>query len=164
MMGIPARVVGILVVVAALAAAIWLGWGAIRFWTFSPQDIGRLLGPVMLTALLLERSLEVLLTPWRAGGADDLAEDAVALRAYKAKTRQIAFLMGLSIGLVLSVAGIRAIAPFLDPEASAKLPAYQQSVILMLDVLLTGAVLAGGADWLHQFVTVFTTYFDKAKA
>jgi hypothetical protein len=164
--------------------AVWLKSQLVQFWTFTVQDVARLLTPLVLTALFIERALEVLLTPWRGKEADQLAgkmEEAkklveqgnaqfqqnlsqarVDLVAYKAETRQVAFLSALALGIVVSALGIRGLEPFFEPNAFGKLPPAQHSLLRGVDVLLTGALLGGGADGLHKLVSVFTNYMDTS--
>lgn len=52
---------------------------------------------------------------------------------------------------------------FVDPGAFASLPDVHQRLFRATDVLLSGAVLGGGSDALHQMVLVFTNYFEGAK-
>ncbi len=40
----------------------------------------------------------------------------------------------------------------------------QRRLFRTADVLLTGAVLGGGSDGLHQLVSVFTNYMESAAA
>jgi hypothetical protein len=51
---------------------------------------------------------------------------------------------------------------FLDPGAFASLSQLQQRLLRTTDALLTGAVLGGGSDALHQLVLVFTNFMGTA--
>jgi len=51
---------------------------------------------------------------------------------------------------------------FLDPNAFSSLPLLHQRLFRTTDVLMTGAVLGGGSDALHQLVLVFTNFFQSA--
>ena len=53
--------------------------------------------------------------------------------------------------------------PFVDPAALDSLPLMHQRLFRTVDVLMTGAVLGGGSDALHQMVLVFTNFFERAK-
>ncbi len=180
--GVKWLAVGISVIGVVLA--VLLKSQLVQFWTFTAQDVARLLTPLILTALFIERALEVFLTPWRGEGAEQISrglEEAkklvaqgkapaeqhqsqaeAALIAYKAKTRQIAFLLALAFGIVISALGIRGLEPFFEPSAFGKLPSAQHALLSGVDVLLTGALLGGGADGLHKLVSVFTNYMDAA--
>ena len=58
--------------------------------------------------------------------------------------------------------GIRVLEMFIDPTVFATLPHIQQRLFRTTDVLLTGAVLGGGSDALHQLVLVLTNFFQSA--
>ena len=64
------------------------------------------------------------------------------------------------IGIIVSALGVRAIGMLVDPAVFAKLPAFQRSAFKVTDVVLTGALLGGGADGLHKIVSVFTNFMD----
>jgi hypothetical protein len=51
---------------------------------------------------------------------------------------------------------------FVDPSAFETLPHVQQRLFTATGMLLTGAVLSGGSDALHQLVLVFTNFFQSA--
>jgi len=71
----------------------------------------------------------------------------------------MAFLMALALGMTISAIGLRGLEFFLDPNS---VTAQQKVVFHALDVLVTGALLAGKADGLHKMVLVFTSYADKS--
>lgn len=48
--------------------------------------------------------------------------------------------------LRLAAVGVRALQPFAEPNAFAQLPEYQRYLFTGVDVLLSAALLAGGAD------------------
>ena len=96
-----------------------------------------------------------------ARSAEELSSADNELREYKGETKQMAFLMALALGMTISAIGLRGLEFFLDPN-SLNLPAQQKVVFHALDVLVTGALLAGKADGLHKMVLVFTSYADKS--
>ena len=57
----------------------------------------------------------------------------------------------------------RVLEMFLNPAAFESLPDIHQRLFRTTDVLMTGAVLGGGSDALHQMVLVFTGFFESAK-
>lgn len=50
----------------------------------------------------------------------------------------------------------------MDPAVFQTLPHVQQRLFRTTDVLMTGAVLGGGSDALHQLVMVFTNFMGTA--
>jgi len=48
-----------------VAITFWLKPEVIQWWTFGPADVTRILTPLVLVALFIERALEVFITTWR---------------------------------------------------------------------------------------------------
>jgi hypothetical protein len=173
------KVGAVIIAAVGVAVAASVRSQMVQYWTFTPQDVARALTPLMLTALFIERTLEVFLTPWRGGDADELERQIAAAKSastpnasvassleqkfllYRSATRQIAFLAGLGLGTIISALGVRAMQPFFEPNAFQALPTLQQTLLTGIDVLVSGALLAGGASGLHQLVLVFTNFFEK---
>jgi hypothetical protein len=145
--------------------------------TFVPKDAGQFLAtmaPLVLVSLFIERALEVFMTTWRGPDAARLTQEArlaaaggtggrteaAALLGYKATTQRIAFLTGIGLGVVVSALGVRGLGQFVDLAAFEHLEPFQRDWFNACDVLLTGAVLGGGADGLHKFIVAFTTFLD----
>jgi hypothetical protein len=173
-----------LVVLVAMGAIIFiynLNPGVIRFKGFSAAEFTQQLTPLVLIALFIERSLEVFLNVWRGGQETKLqrtvdkasqcakvdptklsvlhdAEDALA--DYRHATQQIAIPAALTLGILISALGIRGLGTLLDRVEFGKLPGPQQIWFTIADVLMTGALLGGGSDFVHQVITTFTDLMD----
>ncbi|MDR3727803.1 MAG: hypothetical protein P4K86_12250 [Terracidiphilus sp.] len=173
-------------IVLALLALGWLKTQPLTFTAFGPADVLNRLTPLILTAGIIERSVEVLISPWRdpeanrhataiaaakaAPEPDDQAKaqkvqtvaDATdSLTVYTGVTQRYAFITGLTLGLIASLAGISAFMPFLanGKDALNALPAAQHALFSGFDIVLTAALLAGGADGLHSVISAFTSFF-----
>ena len=184
------------VVVAAGAIAIMLTHPTAHLpvRNFQLQDCVPFFTELTAIALFVERSLEVLLTPWREKDAREKETDheaaiqqltmvqqsAIAGNAaastqvpgaaqkadskrqdlvqYRAETQQIAFLVSLTVGIVLSLLGVRALQFFFNDADVRALPGIQGALFQSMDVVLTGALISGGADALHQLVTMLTDF------
>jgi hypothetical protein len=118
----------------------------------------------------------VFLTSWRQGAATRLSLRAAAgtrtnhvasdetqggIADYKSRTQRIAFLAGTTIGVVIAALGIRSLELLVDPAVFSALPEAQRRLFNVADVLLTGAILGGGADGLHKLVSAFTNFVDS---
>jgi len=156
--------------------------------SFRPSQelhLGPLLCSLMLIALLLERALEVFLTNLRAPTSETLQEEVRAMRnvlrytklkverteleeALKAKeaklaghkrdTRRYALHVGLGIGLLISIAGVRTLESILVIAPAAGGATWAQAGMMRaLDILLTGALIAGGSDGIHKLAEAFRT-------
>jgi hypothetical protein len=173
-------------IVLALLALGWFKTQALAFSAFGPADVLNRLTPLILTAGFIERSVEVLISPWRDSEAsrhataiaaakaapepDDTAKvqkvQAIAaatdaLNIYTGVTQHYAFITGLTLGLIASLAGVSAFTPFLanGKDALNGLPAAQHALFAGFDIVLTAALLAGGADGLHSVISAFTSFF-----
>ena len=152
----------------------------VSFRPFDATDFLQMMLPLVMVSLFIERALEVFLTSWRAKRGGQLKErakeartkrqiggprhaDEIALDCHQNQTRRVAFFAGTALGVILAALGIRVLEMFVNPSAFASLPDVQQSLFRTTDVLLTGAVLGGGSDALHQMVLVFTNFFESAK-
>jgi hypothetical protein len=155
----------------------------IRFWPFSAAEFLQRITPLFLISLFIERSIEVFLTAWRgpdaairshklkalrkavAQGKTELEEDLVKAcvehERCRSRMQRMAFAASVALGMVISAVGVRALGMFVDASAFGSLSKMQQTSFNIVDVLLTGAVLGGGSDALHKFVTVFTNFMER---
>jgi hypothetical protein len=174
-----------LTVVGALLVTAFYAPGLISFWPFSVMEIVHRIAPLFLISLFIERGLEVFVTAWRGpdaairdhrirqlrkairdGNADaeaeiELARICTAKEQYRSRMRRVAFAGSVALGVIVSAVGVRALGLFVDPGAFSRLSPEQQASFNTVDVLLTGAMLGGGSDALHKFVTVFTNFMER---
>jgi len=159
--------------------AMWWGLNI----TIQPQNVLNILAPLLLTAGFIERAVEVVITPWRDQGAnekkaelakanagsDQAAKDSAntALNDYVSETTRYAFIVAFMFGLAAAMVGVRALWPFLSADAQAmatfkSVTTGQQNTFIVLDVVLSAALMAGGADGIHSVITAFTSFFDAS--
>jgi hypothetical protein len=151
-------------------------------------DVASLLAPLAFCAAVIERAIEIIISPWRDTGATQLqntitaiqartadpataAQNALdlknatdALNAYRGETQKLAFLVSVLLSFMVAMAGIRAIGPFLDStkfDALRVNGAAQRLFFLTVDVVLSAALLAGGADGIHAIVTSITDFLNN---
>jgi hypothetical protein len=161
-------------------------WNGLHFVNVTSNNLLGYLTPLFLTAALIERAVEVVISPWRDPDADAKAS-AVKIAAanakaphapasaqhmlqtnthdlnqYKGKTRQYAFAIAVVLSILAVTAGIRALWPLLD-QAQAP-PADQLNYFRWYDMVLTALLLAGGANGLHAPINAFTSFFEKDKS
>jgi hypothetical protein len=185
---LPALIFVICLAVIATAVAVIVHWPGLNF-SIAPTQLMSVLSPLLLAAGFIERAVEVVVSPWRNTGASmlqkavDVARAAAdsatlllasaALDKYKAKTQQIAFATSLTFGFAVSIVGVRTLWPLLAPavdpakavDTASKLASvslHQSTAFTVVDILLTAALLAGGADGIHSVVTAFTSFFDAS--
>ncbi|MDP3766509.1 MAG: hypothetical protein Q8S13_00705, partial [Dehalococcoidia bacterium] len=164
-----------LLIVVSLVVAVGSDPGLVRFSLKGAAEFVETMAPLVLVSLFIERALEVFMTTWRGPEAARLAHEArqasagvegapptagVNLVAYRASTQRVAFLSGIALGVIVSALGVRGLEQFVDASTFSLLSPLQRDWFKGADVLLTGAVLGGGADGLHKIVAAFTTFLD----
>jgi hypothetical protein len=77
---------------------------------------------------------------------------------YRAGTKQLAMFIGFTVGVLLSFAGVHALNGILAKDVVAG-PLFKT-----LDVLVTGAVIAGGSEGIHRMANAFTSTMDGLSA
>jgi len=163
-------------------------WNGIDL-TVAPDQLLARMTPLILASAFIERAVEILISPWRDTAASKLSRAVTAIKArpndpttpiqnalnatdlqaaqealdeYRGETQRYAFAVGLVLSFCAAVAGIRSHWPFLShPESFAALDSHQQVFFRNFDVLVTTALLAGGADGFHAIINSVTGFFQK---
>jgi hypothetical protein len=187
---VPALIGSASAVFGVFAVAVWLKWDGLVMAVRMDQLAG-LLAPVAFAAAVVERGVEILISPWRDAEASKLAKAVAAIKArpidpataaknatdlqaasdalddYRGTTQQHAFAVSMILSTFVSIAGVRALGPFLDSAKFDALKATdpaQHTFFLCVDVALTATLLAGGADGVHSVVNAVTSFFDASTA
>jgi len=161
---------------------------AVGFKPLTPQAFAGLIGWLFTVALFVERAVEVVVMVFRDQQADQLDEaeenaardftsatkKAVAegietarqaLMAarqnklvYRAETKEIALLVSFVFSVFVSLAGVRALHGLLmDATPTGNL-------FTAADIVVTGAMLAGGSEGIHRIANAFTSFMDGVSA
>jgi hypothetical protein len=85
----------------------------------------------------------------------------LSLVAYKAKTRRLASLVGIALGVLASGIGFRVLQNLVTFDAIAGTP--QAQFFYAVDVLLTGTLLAGGSVAVHQVFALYDTFMESSR-
>ena len=131
------------------------------------------LGVLYVIAVFVERALEVFIKAWRQSGRSVLENELATLEVghpelaakrrelddYRAGTRRRALLTGLSIGVVLSLAGVRTLAVIVEPPSGG----LQGFLFQFSDVLVTGGLVAGGSAAVHEMMSLITRALSSRK-
>ena len=174
----------IIAIAAAFVAYLGVFPDSAYFKLETASEIGQGLLGLFVAALLMERVQEVFVTAWRQGGRiirdaelNKAAAAAVAkpqgqaeqdalkyaqfeLEVYKSTTKSVAFGIGLIIGFLFALAGLRSLSEFMVYE---NLEGLQAVVFEFADILVTAGVIAGGSDAIHKLISVFTDGFDMTR-
>ena len=131
------------------------------------------LGILYIVALFVERSLEVLLKAWRQGGKSRLEEEKQLaeenekagakkkLQEYKVGTQKRALLLGLTLGIMVSLSGVRFLGPIFEfGDAAAP---FQQAVFQFSDIILTAGLIAGGSATIHELMALIDDFLRASR-
>lgn len=179
---------GALALLGLIVFRVFLNWDALGL-TVKLADLSGFLAPLAFAAAVIERAVEILVSPWRDAQASKLEKAAAAIQArpadpaanaqnaadlkaasdaldeYRGNTQRYAFAVSLTLSVLVSIAGVRALGPFVD-ASKLKDPAFthgaQYLFFLFVDVALSAALLAGGADGIHSVVNAVTSFFEGA--
>jgi len=186
----PLLITGALALVGLFLFSWLTKWGALTN-CFTFVKVGELpgkLAPLAFAAAVIERAVEILISPWRDEGAsklekavalmkakpansDTAVQDAAelkaasdALDAYQGETQRRAFAVSIVLSALVSVTGFPSLGLFVDTAKCAWLnPPYkshQGPFFHCVDVILSAALLAGGADGIHSIVNAVTSFFN----
>lgn len=175
-------------VLTYIGGLLWLvyksHWNAALFQNISATNIVGFLTPLIVTSAIIERAVEVVISPWRDRDGDqkvsrvqtastlmaaapdpDLAVNLQAatddLAQYTGQTRRYAFALAFAFSVMATTAGVRVLSPMLDPAALKAIPLDQQNYLRWYDTLLSTLLLAGGAAGIHAPVSAITGFFQK---
>ncbi len=177
-----------LAVIVGLWLTAWFTVDAFDELLFNPVTVASmasLLLPLLVVATVIERTVEVYVNTARepekaelerkakaaktameeADAADKpglrttYQEDNTALVTYRGVTRRKAFLTSLALGTVVSIVGVRVLYPLVNFDHAIE--GSQGRGFDFLDVMLTGALLSGGAEPIHKIMTLITGTLDE---
>jgi hypothetical protein len=176
----------ILIVAAAIVALAAASWPAVQFAKLDGSEFMSHLGALLLFALLIERTVEVFLTIWRAEEsnkrqaqvqslilAGKSADDAGLKTAqnnlleYRAETQRWALPASFIIGLLIASFGVRVIEQFMAVPNNQAFNGPGETQLWwfrVADIFLTAALLAGGADPIHKLMDSFRKFMEASSA
>jgi hypothetical protein len=162
-----------LAAIALTSMPLWLTPLELPIKPFVLSEFSGLIGSLLGITAIVERAVEVLVGPRRDAGKAQLkanvgaAQEVVkaqpsaaaletALTAehtvaeYEEDTRRLALGVALLLGLATSTVGFRALSSLVATGGFASLSNTQLEVFRVIDVFVTGALIAGGSSGLHQ--------------
>ncbi|MHB8523487.1 MAG: hypothetical protein ACYDH9_22390 [Limisphaerales bacterium] len=181
--------VGSVIVIVAIVALIVIAISGKTPDSVAFKPIGRnsLLGTLswlFVVALFIERAVEVIVSTLRDADAApleqavDAAQDTIDAQAkvtpgavpyldqlhaaqkklldYRSETKELALSVSFVLSLFVSLAGVRALGSIVNAVAATNW------LFPTADVIVTGAVIAGGTDAIHQMMNVVTNFFNNA--
>ena len=79
---------------------------------------------------------------------------------YSAKSRFIAQWLGLGIGVLVSLVGVRVLGNIVD---TSTLNAKHNGAFIVVDIILTGAVLAGGSEAINKIMKIYNGFMNSTE-
>ena len=118
--------------------------------TFDPDGSTKLvarLQEMALLALVIERSVEIYLRVANQNGPD--RNDPNSVGTTQSSATQVATFVALVVGVFVALLGVRLMDSFIAFKSDTWLP---NTLWNGVDVLISGALLAGGAVFIHEIV------------
>lgn len=171
---------------AALALAVLLSPEYVRLLDVDLDSAVKIVAALFLVTAFVERAIQVIIGIWvepgrveirgriraararaaagDAAAAEDEAAQRVALDGYRAATGRLAFTIAFLAGIAVSWVGVRSLRTLVDPSSYAELGgALQRHLFTLVDVVVTGGLIAGGTKGMHELMQVITEFFGKAR-
>ncbi len=79
---------------------------------------------------------------------------------YKAVTQRNTLGAAVVLGSLISAVGFRSLGRLVESESLASLSPWQQTTFAVVDVMLTGSVIAGGSEGIHKIINAMIRFFD----
>ncbi|MXX10348.1 MAG: hypothetical protein F4201_01645 [Nitrospira sp. SB0677_bin_15] len=131
------------------------------------------LGIMYIIALFVERSLEVLIKVWRQGGKVHLEQEKNSdqngakvkkqLEEYRAGTQKRALIGGLTMGVLVSLSGVRLLGPIFQVEVTNELE-FQQAIFNFTDIVITAGLIAGGSKTIHELMALIDGFLKASRS
>lgn len=86
---------------------------------------------------------------------------------YRAQTRRLAAWIGIVIGILTAAVGFRILYNLVDVEAiqpTGRVAGAQYRWFVIIDTLLTGAVLAGGSKAVHEVFNLYSAVMESSQS
>jgi hypothetical protein len=178
--GLRLRMAYLLAVILTLALIAVRNPPLVKFRELSLEDVVGTLAALAIISAFLERAVEVFVAAWRVGEQQQLEIKLQRLRADRAgsaevkalrlqlnqfrhETRMYSLAVSVVLGILVSLAGVRALAAVVE-SGQIEQGYWHNGFFNVLDVLITGALLSGGADAIHKVVSTFTTFMEATKS
>ena len=131
------------------------------------------LGVLYIIALFVERAIEVLIKAWRQGGKVSLEEKHKSeptdpqneneLIRYKVGTQRRALLVALTLGILISLAGVRLLGPIFGVDNTDQTWGIQQGIFQFTDILITAGLIAGGSTTIHELMALIDDFLKTTR-
>jgi hypothetical protein len=161
----------------------------VPFPSVNIQSMLNVLGGLFVVALMVERAVEVIISVLRDADAQIFLNDIATIQAkltaakavtplpqdtiqelsaeldeiqrglarYRSDTKETTYCISFTLGVALALVGVRALHGLLTTAPTS-------GWFSLVDIIVTGAVIAGGSDGVHQMVTSAVDFFNMLSA
>lgn len=186
------KIRGISIIIVAIAVAVYFKTTSLAFKSDLNVTVLSMFGYLMLISLFVERAIEIILSSWRSAGADKLDRQLEKIKKefskykgddvvgkvqaqklskeleqlederseYRAVSRFAALWIGMVIGVIVSLIGVRILGMLFE---TFDLTEFQGGLFIVIDLLLTGFVLAGGSEAINKIYKVYSSFMNKVE-
>jgi hypothetical protein len=154
----------------------------IKFKDFTISDVTGLLTALLITAVLIERTIELIMHVWREpdkqkiknevkqarsrrNNVEEATEEEVILtskiKCYEVVTKSLSVVIAFLLGLIISALGVRILQPLMDHTAMMNISDLQARLFTGVDVFITGALIGGGSEGMHKIIDLILSYVEK---
>jgi hypothetical protein len=177
--------IGAAIVIVVITVLVYLlQWPAVSLASLDAGEFTSRLGPFLVFALLIERTTELFLIIWREEKSNKLeakiqrllsksvlvASDPEFKKAqeelieHRADTQRWSLACGFGLGLLLAGFGVRFLDQFVIWRSDGANPPNESQLLWFarVDIVLTAALLAGGADPIHKMLTAFRKIMEAS--
>jgi len=172
-----APVIVVLLAIVALLLAVLLGPEYIQFQDLTLEQVLKLLVNLSVVALFVERASYVIVRLKYGPEDTKLDKEAKSLRPGRTPVRDATLIVGdqarlsgkklrlsmsasFIIGIVVAWVGVRCLRPLMEPTVFAEMVnPWQRNLFSLADVMITGALIGGGADGIYQISMTVTDLF-----
>ncbi len=80
---------------------------------------------------------------------------------YRIESRGYALWAGLIFGITIAFIGFRVLEGFVDPNSLTLIKdSYHEKIFKIVDIVLTGGVIAGGSEGINKLTKVYTSFMQ----
>lgn len=169
-----------IILAVLIAAGAWVlfgqdGFVRLQFKEISLESVMEVLTPLFLAALFIERAVEVYAGVSREPvkqkrikeaevlSGDDQENAKAQVDEFKQETAKKAFILSFLLGVAVASVGIRSLWPLLDPTVLVP-ETVQFRALNLVDVVITGGMLAGGSAGIHLMISPITDWLQLKRA
>ncbi|MGR0480384.1 MAG: hypothetical protein ACTFAL_03005 [Candidatus Electronema sp. V4] len=157
--------------------------------SFQEGELLDLIMSLSVMAVFMERAVEAVLVPVRTPDRQEIEHEIETLRAelaqmgeekqtlslvvktkereleiYRLNTARYAYWLSFALGMAVSLVGIRALSGLIDQDALTALSNPQLMLFSLVDVVITGGVIAGGSAAVDKMGRRISKSFDLTSA